>query len=315
MPGEPFFPTSYYQNKDLSLRMNPQEFIIEFSELLTSLKQIYGLKKGTPIVLGGGAHFALETIIDNLIEDKDIVLVVGSGQTSETIVSMISASCKAIDRMPYSEDHSIDMDLLKAKLEEKPYKAVIIPHAERDLGIKNDIRTAGKLIREEGRFLIVDATSTIGAEKFSQDSWNVDIAFSNSNWGLAAPPGLAILSVSQRALDALKMRKEGLKSKYRDLSLLSQMMWQIIGVEEKVPINDFPIGLIYILNNSIKAILEEGLIEYQSQHKLMSTAFRHCLTNVLIPVFPLEDDHAVGTLTVGHLPEKLNPTEFHSRLA
>ncbi len=314
LPGHPYFPPSL-QHRDLSFQMDSQESIIEFSELLTALKKIYGLKKGMPIVLSGGTHFALEIAIDNLIEGTDIALVVGSGTSSDNIRSMISGSCPAIDQFPCAEDHSIDTGLLKAKLEEKPYKVVIIPHAEVDLGIKHDIRQIGKIVREFGSFLIVDATSTIGAEEFSQDSWNVDIACSNSNWGLAAPPGLAICSVSQRALDALRKRKEKIKSKYRNMTILSQSMGQILAVEEKIPLDSFPMGLIYLLNNSTKAILEEGLAEYQSQHRLMSRVFRQSLTNMGIPTSPVEDSQAVGSLTVGQLPESLPPTEFHSWLA
>ena len=52
--------------------------------------------------------------------------------------------------------------------------------------------------------LFVDGVSSIASFDFRMDEWGVDIAVSGSQKGFMLPAGLAILAVSQKALEATK---------------------------------------------------------------------------------------------------------------
>ncbi len=48
--------------------------------------------------------------------------------------------------------------------------------------------------------IAVDGVCSFGAEEFLFDAWGIDAAMTCSQKGIATPPGLALLLLSQRAL-------------------------------------------------------------------------------------------------------------------
>jgi len=90
-----------------------------------------------------------------------------------------------------------DLEKVEAALEQGA-KAVAMVHNETSVGLTNPAKEVGKLAQKHDAIFIVDGISSIGGNEFLTDDWNIDIAITGSQKALAVPPGLAIVSVSQK---------------------------------------------------------------------------------------------------------------------
>jgi alanine-glyoxylate transaminase/serine-glyoxylate transaminase/serine-pyruvate transaminase len=93
------------------------------------------------------------------------------------------------------------------------------------------------------------------------DEWEVDAAFSCSQKGLSCPPGLAPVSFSPRAVEALKGRKTKVQSWYLDLTSIMNY-W---GGERSYH-HTAPITMVYAIREGLRIVLEEGLEARWARH-------------------------------------------------
>ena len=88
-------------------------------------------------------------------------------------------------------------------------KAVLVCHNETATGVTSDVAGVRKALdaAEHPALLMVDGVSSIASIDFRMDEWGVDLAVSGSQKGFMLPTGLAIVAVSQKALEAHKTAK------------------------------------------------------------------------------------------------------------
>src|SRR3954464_455485 len=104
-------------------------------------------------------------------------------------------------------------------------QAVTATLSETATGVKNDVAAYGPLVAKTPAVLLVDAISGLGCVPCRTDEWSVDLCVTGSQKALMMPPGLAFVSVSDKAwakIDAntqsrafyfdLKKYREGLKT-------------------------------------------------------------------------------------------------------
>jgi aspartate aminotransferase-like enzyme len=78
-------------------------------------------------------------------------------------------------------------------------KAVFTQLSETSTGAMMDIKGYGEAVSKTDAALVVDGISGIGAMEMQTDEWAVDVAVTGSQKGLMMPPGLAFISVSEKA--------------------------------------------------------------------------------------------------------------------
>ena len=81
-----------------------------------------------------------------------------------------------------------------------PPRAVFATQSETSTGVVHDVRALNEVAPRHDAMLCVDAVSGLGAVDLPQDEWGVDVVVSGSQKSLMCPPGLAFVSVSERAL-------------------------------------------------------------------------------------------------------------------
>jgi alanine-glyoxylate transaminase/serine-glyoxylate transaminase/serine-pyruvate transaminase len=101
----------------------------------------------------------------------------------------------------------------------------------------------------------------LGCTPVKLDEWEIDAAFSCSQKGLSCPPGLAPVSLSPRAVDALKARKTKVQSWYLDLTSI-QSYWGA----DRAYHHTAPITMVYALREGLRLVLEEGLEARFARH-------------------------------------------------
>ena len=171
--------------------------------------------EATSFIMLGEGMIGLEGAIINLVEEGDRVLVLNNGVFGGGFADFV----KYYEGVPYIyEDdfrRGFDIEKLKNFLEkDHDFKVATMVHCETPSGITNDVKTICKLLNSYGILTIVDTVSGIGGEEFDFDDYKVDIALGGSQKCISAPTGLTLVTISERAKQAIRDRKKPVPSYY-----------------------------------------------------------------------------------------------------
>lgn len=147
-------------------------------------------------------------------------------------------------------------------------RAVLVVHNETSTGVTTDLESIGRAMKSSGHdaLLLVDAVSSLAATDLRHDEWGLDVTLTGSQKGLMLPPGLALVAVSPRALEA-----------GRDADLpVSYWRWSdhveanAEGVFPYTPATH----LLYGLEEALAMLAEEGLDGVFARHDRYAAATR-----------------------------------------
>lgn len=208
-PGPTPLPPSVYEKlSEPILHHRTEEFGAQFVRVLEDLKYVYRTKNEMLMITCSGSG-AMESAVANLLSPGDPCLVHSTGAFGDRFAKI----CRAygLDPVVIQEDwgRSADPQRLEDALKKNPgVKAVFHQHTDTSTGIVNDNKTLAEVVRRNsGALTVVDSISGLAAEELETDAWGLDVVISGSQKGLMAPPGLAYVSVSERAWKAVESAK------------------------------------------------------------------------------------------------------------
>jgi aspartate aminotransferase-like enzyme len=144
----------------------------------------------------------------NTLSPGDRVLAVVIGAFGERFAAIAQAYGAEVVRLEYEWGRAADPDDARRVLSRDPrIKAVLVTHNETSTGVTNPLKALAAVVREHERLLLVDAVSSLGAIPLETDAWGLDVVVTGSQKGWMVPPGLAFVSVSQRAWEAYREAK------------------------------------------------------------------------------------------------------------
>jgi aspartate aminotransferase-like enzyme len=180
----------------------------EFREILAEVHADlqYLFRTKNPIVpLTSSGTGALEAALANCLPAGSKAICLISGRFGERWRSLCKAfNIEAVSvTVPYGQ--AVQPEQLKRALTDHPDAlAVCCTLSETSTGVANDVAAYGKLTVSTPALLLVDAISGLGAMECRTDEWNIDICATGSQKALMLPPGLAFLSVSDKARKAIE---------------------------------------------------------------------------------------------------------------
>jgi aspartate aminotransferase-like enzyme len=182
-----------------------------FAELIgrvvERLKRFYRTQ-GDVLVLTASGTGGLEAAVVNTLSPGDRVLAVVIGAFGERFAAIAQAYGAEVVRLEYEWGRAADPDDVRRVLSRDPrIKAVLVTHNETSTGVTNPLKALAAVVREHERLLLVDAVSSLGAIPLETDAWGLDVVVTGSQKGWMVPPGLAFVSVSQRAWEAYREAK------------------------------------------------------------------------------------------------------------
>ena len=124
------------------------------------------------------------------------------------------------------------------------------------------------LPRRTARCSCVDTVTSLGGMPVEVDAWGVDACYSGTQKCLSCPPGLAPLTLSPRALEAVKARKTKVQSWYLDAGMVADYWAE----GKRVYHHTAPISMVYALREALRLVLEEGLEARFARHRRHSAA-------------------------------------------
>lgn len=235
----------------------------EFSDLLrqvaSGLQHVFRTENDVLVLTASGSG-AMEAAVVNLLSPGDRVLAISGGKFGGRWVELCATY--GIDALTLDVEWgtAADPDEIDRILgEQGPFDAVLATHSETSTGVLHDIEALGRVARGHGCYLVVDAISGLGANEFRTDDWHVDIALTGSQKALMIPPGLAFISVSERAWQRIEESRQ--PSYYLNLKRARDSFTK--GLTPYTP----AVSLLMGLAESLKMMKELGLEEIYRIHE------------------------------------------------
>src|ERR1700722_3803152 len=183
------------------------EFRALYTKVLAQLKEFVGTKNDVLLLACSGTG-AMEASVSNLTSPGDRVLVLSAGKFGKRWVALAKAFGCEVDLVsaPYGE--TFDLNAIRAALKPE-HKAVYMQATETSTAVRHDVEAVAKLIKETASpaLLVVDGITGLGTTHFDVDGWGIDILIGGSQKAVMIPPGLAYLSVSEKAWSAMEGSK------------------------------------------------------------------------------------------------------------
>ncbi len=272
------------------------DFAAFYRALCGKLGRVMGTRHDV-LILSAEGLLGLEAAVLSLVEPGDKVLCVANGFYGEGFGDFVqmAGGVPVFLRGPYNE--VLGAADVAAVLHEHPdIKVATIVHCETPSGLLNPVADLVEPLHARGIVTIVDAVSSIAGEPIASDAWGIDVLLGGSQKALSAPPGLALVSVSERAWDKMQARQQPIPSYY--LSLLKwREMWLRDGVFPYTP----SISDIYALDAAVDLLLETGLEQACARHFRLAEATRHALRSAGFTIYPQAGAEA-NTVTAFHIP-------------
>ncbi len=207
-PGPtPLLPAAQFAMAAADMHHRTPEFRKLFERVLAQLKQFVGTENDVLLLACSGTG-AMEASVSNITSPGDRVLVLSAGKFGERWTALGKAFGCDVDVVsaPYGQTFSLDEVKAALRIETR---AVFMQATETSTGVRHCVPAVAALLREQKHdaLLVVDAITGLGTTHFDVDGLNgnpgVDILIGGSQKAVMIPPGLAYLSVSQRAWNAM----------------------------------------------------------------------------------------------------------------
>lgn len=207
-PGPtPLLPAAQFAMAAADMHHRTPEFRALYSKVLAQLKVFVGTQNDVLLLASSGSG-AMEASVSNLTSPGDKVLVLTAGKFGERWVALAKAFGCEVDVLtaPYGETFKIED--VRAALKPE-HKALFVQATETSTTVRHDIRAIAELIYEvsPNTLLVVDGITGLGTTHFDVDAWGIDILIGGSQKAVMIPPGLAYLSVSDKAWAAMETSK------------------------------------------------------------------------------------------------------------
>jgi len=270
-------------------------------EIRDLLPVLFGAK-GHQVVLSGSGTSGLEAVYSGLVpkEGRTLVLKNGNfGDRTDTIVRRYSSQVTTLSA-PWGS--ALPMEAARAELEKGDVRAVCLVHNETSVGLMNDLGAIAPAIRKAGALFLVDGISAVAGIPVPIDAWGIDAIVAGSQKGLAAPAGLAIVHLSDRAVASLHPG-----TFYLDLAAHVKSL-------EK---NDTPwtpaVPLFLALREALLVLKEEGLDRRLERTHRLAEATRAAVDDLGLQLFP-DRRYASDTVTAINNPAGMGDPELRKVL-
>jgi aspartate aminotransferase-like enzyme len=274
------------------------------AEVLEDLKYVFCTKNAVLPLTSSGTG-GMEAAVVGCVPPGAKVICLISGRWGERWRNVGKAFGAEVISVTVPYGQAVQPEQLRQALAQHPDAvAVCATLCETATGVRNDIQAFGKLVAATPAVFIVDAISGLGVMECRTDDWKVDVCVTGSQKALMLPPGLAFVSVSDKAWAKIDANAQG-RSFYFDLRKY----------RDKLKESDTPFTpantLIRALRTSLKRLRAEGIENVWARHARMAAAARAGMTAMGLELFAAQP---ADGLTVAKVPDGVDGNALLSKL-
>jgi len=239
------------------------DFIVVMDEIKLMLRELFRTKNELTFAVSGTGSAGMETCFVNLLEAGDEALICVNGVFGNRMCDVAERCGAKVVRVDAGWGEIIDPAQVKATLERCSPRIVAIVHAETSTGVMQPLEEISKMAHDAGALFLVDTVTSLGGTDVRMDDWGIDAVYSGTQKCLSAPPGLAPVSFSPDAVEAIDKRKTKVQSWYLDMSMVRKY-WE---GAKRVYHHTAPITMELALHEALRLIFEEGLDARFERHR------------------------------------------------
>ena len=238
------------------------EFAAILAEITAGAKRVFKTSNDLLLLTSSGTG-GLESAVANLVSPGDEVVAAVCGNFGERFAALATAYGADVVKLEFEWGQPVDPKDLEAVLERHPKaKVVLLTHNETSTGLTNPLEALARVAHQAGRIVVVDGVSSISSIAIDTDGWGIDVAVSGSQKGWMAPPGLALVSVSDRAW----AQQERARSPRFYFDWKEAKVWAEKGMTPFTP----AVGVVFALQEGLHMIEEEGLSAVYERHERLA---------------------------------------------
>jgi alanine-glyoxylate transaminase/serine-glyoxylate transaminase/serine-pyruvate transaminase len=246
--------------------MDPFLFKI-FDEVRRELRQVFGTRNPFTIVVPGTGSAGMEAAVSNFTEPGSKFAVFANGLFCERIVEMGKRHGANVVRLDKPWGEAFTEAEAREFLERERPQTVAFVHGETSTGVLQAPEIITRPARDIGALVIADCVTTLGTTPVNVDAAGIDVAYSCTQKGLSAPPGLSPFTVSPAGVERLNARKRSNPVWYLDLQMLIDYF------DGKKYHHTAPVSSYYALREALAAIADEGIERRYARHAAAHASF------------------------------------------
>ncbi|MDW0164703.1 MAG: alanine--glyoxylate aminotransferase family protein [Nitrososphaeraceae archaeon] len=267
-----------------------------YKDIISKTQKVFETENDIVVLTTSGTG-AVETSVVNLIKKDDVVIIPVNGEFSTRLADLIDNYGGKTIRInsPYGKNPPIEK-IQEAFEKNSKVKALYVVYNETSTGTTlRYLSKLGDICKAHGAFFVVDAVSILGGDELPVDKWNVDICFTATQKALAAPPGIAPISISKEAKKY--MIENPPASQYFNL----KRYFKYYNDSFETPFTP-AISLFYAYQEALNIILEEGIQNRIERHRKCANAFYSGLEALGFTPFADANSRSNVVIAVNYLP-------------
>jgi aspartate aminotransferase-like enzyme len=271
------------------------DFRTLYKDIIAKTKVVFETDNDIVLLTTSGTG-AVEASVVNLIKKDDAVIVPVNGEFGTRLADLVdNVGGRAIRiNAPFGENPSLEK--IKEAFEiNRNVKALYAIYNETSTGTTlRYMSELGEICEDNDTFFVADAVSILGGDDLPVDKWKVDICVTASQKALAAPPGLAPMSISKEA------KKYMIENPPATQYLNLKRYFKYFEENFETPFTP-AISLFYAFREALEIITEEGMRNRIQRHRLCAKALYAGLKELGLAPFAQEDARSNVVIAINYL--------------
>lgn len=288
--------------------LDPQ-FIEQMNDVRVMLKEIFRTENEMTFAISAPGSAGMEACMANLLEPGDEAVICINGVFGGRMVEMAERIGAKVHKVTAEWGEPINPDDVKKVLETCKPKIVAIVHAETSTGVLQPLEEISKLTHDAGALFVVDAVTSFSGVELRVDDWGIDAIYTGTQKCLSAPPGIAPVSFSDRAIKTVQDRKTKVQSWFLDLTLVAGY----VTGEKRAYHHTAPVSQIYALHTALRLVLEEGLENRFARHRKNHELLKKGLGELGID-FIVKPEYRLPQLNTVKIPDGVDDAKVRTAL-
>jgi alanine-glyoxylate transaminase/serine-glyoxylate transaminase/serine-pyruvate transaminase len=285
------------------------EFFTILEETAQMLRQVFQTKNEMTLCVSGSGFSGAEAVLSNLLEEGDTLISGSLGFFSGKIVEISGRAGAKVVNLETELGQPLQAEQLEQAFREHPEAKIFATAiAETSTGLLQPLEELERVTHAHGALFVVDAVCGLGGVPMHVDQMKIDACYAGSQKSLGALPGLAPVTLNERAVQVLKQRKRPVQSYYLDLQLLSRYWNGDHAYHHTASSN-----VVYTMREALRILLEEGLEARWARHALHGEALRAGIKAMGLRVLTAPG-YELPVLTAIHLQDGIDELAIRNTL-
>ncbi len=246
------------------------EFFGILEETAQLLRWVFQTKNEMTLCVSGSGFSGAEAVLCNLLEEGDTLIAGSLGFFSGQIVEISQRAGARVINLETELGKPLAPEVLEQAFRDHPEARIFATAiAETSTGLWQPLEELERITHAHGALFVVDAVCGLGGVPMNIDEMRIDACYAGSQKSLGALPGLAPVTLNERAVQVIQHRKRLVQSYYLDLLKLNRY-WNGDHAYHHTACSN----LVYAMREALRITLEEGLETRWARHQLHGEALR-----------------------------------------